>query len=86
MAMFGAPDTVVNVELTDTGHPGYRSLHLIGGASVGPDLRDYRFPLKGVRDVPGRPDLDLTNIDLIDVIGDSTGDTATMLIEEIRLE
>lgn len=86
MAMFGAPGTVVNVELTDTGHPGYRSLHLLGEGPVGPELRDYRFPLKDVRDVPGRPDLDLTNIHLLDVIGDSDGVTATMLIEEIHLE
>jgi len=86
MAMTDAPNTRVSIELADGEHPGYRSQHLIGGDPVGPDFADYRFPLRGVKDVSGRPDLDLARIDLIYVIGKSAGDTATMLIEEIRLE
>jgi len=86
MAMTGAPNTRVSIELADGKHPGYRSQHFVGGDPVGPDFADYRFPLRGVKDVPGRPDLDLAKIDLIYVIGKSAGDTATMLIEEIRLE
>jgi len=86
MAMTAAPKARVSIELSDGEHPGYRSQHLIGGDPGGPDFADYRFPLRGVKDVPGRPDLDLTNIDLIYVIGKSAGETSSMFIEEIRLE
>ncbi len=86
MAMTAAPNTRVSIFLSDGEHPGYRLQHLIGGDPVGPEFSDYRFPLKDVKAIPGRPDLDLTNIDLIYVIGKSARTTSTMLIEEIRLE
>jgi hypothetical protein len=49
-------------------------------------FREVRFPLRGIRDVPGRPDLNVSNIEKIWVLGKHDGTTAVMRLNKIWLE
>jgi len=91
-AIVGGYDSKVVVHISDGEHPGYRIQHLVGGRSVSPEPTTIRFPLRGVVDIPGRPDLDPSNIEGVYIIGktrrkgkDKSGETR-LLIDEIRLE
>jgi len=91
-AIVGGYDSKIVVHLSDGAHPGYRIQHLVGGRSVGPESRIIRFPLHGVVDIPGRPDLDPAKITDVYIIGktkrkgkDKSGETK-MYLDDIRLE
>ncbi len=91
-AIDGGYDSRVIVHISDGEHPGYRIQHLVGGRSVGPEPTTIRFPLRGVVDIPGRPDLDPTNIRDVYIIGktrrkgkDKSGITR-LFVDDIRLE
>jgi hypothetical protein len=91
-AIDGGYDSRVIVHISDGEHPGYRIQHLVGGRSVGPEPTTIRFPLRGVVDIPGRPDLDPTNIRDVYIIGktrrkgkDKSGITR-LFLDDIRLE
>jgi hypothetical protein len=86
LSMHGAPETRFSVELSDGAHVGYRMQHLIGGDPVSDTFREVRFPLRGIRDVPGRPDLNVSNIEKIWVLGKHDGTTAVMRLNKIWLE
>ena len=91
-AIDGGYDSKVVVHISDGEHPGYRIQHLVGGRSVGPEATTIRFPLRGVVDIPGRPDLDPSNIRDVYIIGktrrkgkDKSGITR-LFLDDIRLE
>lgn len=86
LSMQDAPETRITVELSDGAHEGFRIQHLIGGDPVGADMMEVRFPLRGVRDVPGRPGLDLSKIRKVWVLGKHKGTTAVMRFNKIWLE
>ncbi|RLA27591.1 MAG: hypothetical protein DRR11_08130 [Gammaproteobacteria bacterium] len=91
-AIDGGYDSKVVVHISDGEHQGYRIQHLVGGRSVGPEATTIRFPLRGVVDIPGRPDLDPSNIRDVYIIGktrrkgkDKSG-TTRLFLDDIRLE
>jgi hypothetical protein len=86
VAMSGAPEPRITVELSDGPHPGFRIQHLVGGDPVSDRFSDVRFPIRGVRDVPGRPDLDRGRIEKIWILGKHKGTSATLRLDKIWLE
>ena len=91
-AIVGGYDSRIIVHISDGEHPGYRVQHLTGDRSVGRDPTTIRFPLRGVVDIPGRPDLDPSKIRDVYIIGktrrkgkDKSGETR-MFLDNIRLE
>ena len=91
-AIVGGYESKVVVHISDGEHPGYRIQHLVGARSVGQQPTVIRFPLRGVVDIPGRPDLDPSNIRDVYIIGktrrkgkDKSGETR-LFLDDIRLE
>ncbi len=91
-AIVGGYDSKVVVHISDGEHPGYRIQHLVGARDVGTQSSLIRFPLRGVVDIAGRPDLDPANITAVYIIGkskrkgkDKSGETR-MFLDDIRLE
>ena len=68
-AIVGGYESKIVVHISDGEHPGYRIQHLVGGRDVGPEPTIIRFPLRGVVDIPGRPDLDPSKIRDVYIIG-----------------
>ena len=91
-AIVGAYESKVLVYLSDGGHPGYSTQHRIGAYDVGQQPIDLRFPLRDMGEVPGRPNLDPSNIMVVYIIGrtkpDSTGmsEGTRLFLDNIRLE
>lgn len=86
VAMDGAPDTRINVELADGAHPGVRTQHLIGSKAVGPVMQEARFDLREIVSVAGRPALDRASITHVYLIGKHKGDAAALYLDEVWLE
>ncbi len=89
-AIVGGSESKVVVHLSDGSHPGYRTQHRIGDRSVGQQPTVVRFPLRGVVDIPGRPNLNPSNITDIYIIGrtkrkDKSEETR-LFLDDIRLE
>lgn len=86
VAMQGAPDTRLSVELADGAHPGLRTQHPIGGAAVGPAMMEARFDLSETVPVAGRPALDRSGITHVYLIGKYKGDAAVLYLDAVWLE
>lgn len=91
-AIVGGYGSKVIVHISDGVHPGYRTQHRVGDRSVGQQPTTLRFPLRGVVDIPGRPDLDLSNIRDIYIIGktkrrgEDKSEETRLILDDIRLE
>jgi len=91
-AIDGEYEGEITVELSDGGHPGYRVQHYIGAHSTGPEPAVIRFPLSGVVEIAGRPDLDTSNIMDVYIIAKTRRKSETkngatrLIIDDIRLE
>jgi len=91
-AIVGGSESKVVVHISDGSHPGYRTQHRVGENRVGRQPTILRFPLRGVVDIPGRPDLDPSKITGIYIIGrtkrkgkDKSEETR-LFLDDIRLE
>jgi len=91
-AIVGAYDSRVVVSLSDGTHSGYATEHRIGAQRIGPEPVLIRFPLRDAVDIPGRPDLDLSYIKSINIIGRTKshnkieGGEPRLFLDDIRLE
>ena len=82
----GGQQSQLDLRLTDGIHPCMRTQHSMGGATVSDIPARIRFSLHGERKIDGRPDLDLTGIEYIYIIGKAQVEGATLLIDNIHLE
>jgi hypothetical protein len=91
-AIDGEFEGEITVEISDGDHPGYRVQHFVGEHGAGPEPAVIRIPLHGVVEIPGRPDLDTSNIMDVYIIAktrrksENKDGVTRMLIDDIRLE
>ena len=91
-AIVGGDASTITVDISDVDHPGYRIQHYIGERGVGPEPTVIRFPLHSVDEIPGRPDLDPSNVSAVYIIaktrrkGKGNGGEIRVILDDIRLE
>jgi len=91
-AVIGVHESTITVDISDVEHPGYRIQHHVGASSAGPEPTVIRFPLHAVSEIPGRPDLDLSNVTAVYIIaktrrkGKNSNVEIRMILDDIRLE
>jgi hypothetical protein len=91
-AVIGVQESTITVDISDVEHPGYRIQHHVGASSAGPEPTVIRFPLHAVSEIPGRPELDLSNVTAVYIIaktgrkGKNNSGEIRMILDDIRLE
>ena len=86
IAMVGGTQPRFGVRLSYGLHPGFRPHHYMGGDSAGPQPKRVRISLQGAAEVPGRPDLEISNIIELHIVGRDLQTGTVMYLDEFRLE
>jgi len=86
IAITGAEGAVVDVDVSDGLHPGYRTRHHLGRRAVGSGMTELRLDIVDVNPVGGRPPLSATHVERIWILGRYAHGAATMRLDRIRLE